>query len=99
MLAHLPPAGLEEFFREVGIPIATRTTPPPKLAIAKLSDEQEAAFTKKVVGLAPKYRIELLKRPSLASGEKQSPNKTERTAAQNRLEAKSDDGLTGMRDR
>jgi hypothetical protein len=40
----------------VGIPVATRTTPPPKL-----SDEQQAAFMKKVLELAPKYRTELSK--------------------------------------
>jgi hypothetical protein len=46
---------LEEFFNEVGIPVATRTTPPPPL------DEQaEAVFIAKVKTLAPKYRTELL---------------------------------------
>jgi quercetin dioxygenase-like cupin family protein len=50
------PAGQEELFREVGIPVATRITPPPKL-----SDEQQAAFMKKVLKLAPKYRTEILR--------------------------------------
>jgi hypothetical protein len=50
------PAGHEEFFKEIGTPVATRTTPPPKVDAA-----QEAAFMKKVIELAPKYRTELLK--------------------------------------
>src|SRR6202158_1084807 len=50
------PAGQEEFFKELGKPVATRTTPPPKLDAA-----QEAAFIKKAIELAPKYRTELLK--------------------------------------
>ena len=56
MLCICSPAGQEEFFREVGIPVATRTTPPPKL-----TGEQQASFMKKVMELAPKYRTELLK--------------------------------------
>jgi quercetin dioxygenase-like cupin family protein len=56
MLSICSPAGQEEFFREVGVPVATRTTPPPKLTNA-----QQAAFVKKVTELAPKYRTELLK--------------------------------------
>ena len=50
------PAGQDEFFREVGIPVANRTTPPPKP-----TGEQQASFMKKVMELAPKYRTELLK--------------------------------------
>lgn len=50
------PAGQEKFFMEVGVPVATRTTPPPKL-----SQSKEAAFIQKVIALAPKYRTELLK--------------------------------------
>jgi quercetin dioxygenase-like cupin family protein len=56
MLCICSPAGQEEFFKEVGIPVATRTTPPPKL-----SNGQQAAFMKKVLELAPKYRTELSK--------------------------------------
>src|ERR1700754_520758 len=41
MLCICSPAGQEEFFKELGIPVATRTTPPPKAERAK-----EAAFTK-----------------------------------------------------
>lgn len=49
------PAGQEYFFREVGVPVATRTTPPPKL-----DPKEQAAFIEKVKALAPKYRTELL---------------------------------------
>jgi quercetin dioxygenase-like cupin family protein len=55
MLALCSPAGLEEFFREVGVPVATRTTPPPPL-----DEAAQAAFVAKAKALAPKYRIELL---------------------------------------
>jgi len=50
------PAGLEEFFLAVGVPVAGRTTPPPKpdaKAIAALKEKSEK--------LAPKYRTEILK--------------------------------------
>ena len=56
LLCICSPAGQEEFFKEVGTPVATRTTPPPKL-----DDKEQAAFMKKVLALAPKYRTELLK--------------------------------------
>src|SRR5438552_17639362 len=56
MLCVCSPAGQEEFFKEVGTPVATRTTPPPKL-----DDAQQSAFMKKAMDLAPKYRTELLK--------------------------------------
>jgi hypothetical protein len=46
---------MEDFFREVGVPVATRTTPPPSLDPAAL-----AAFIAKAEALAPKYRTELL---------------------------------------
>jgi hypothetical protein len=55
LLCLCSPAGQEEFFREVGVPVATRTTPPPPL-----DREAEAAFAAKVKALAPKYRTELL---------------------------------------
>ena len=41
---------------EVGIPVATRTTLPPKL-----DEAQQTAFVKKVTAAAPKYRTEVLK--------------------------------------
>jgi quercetin dioxygenase-like cupin family protein len=55
MLCICSPAGQEEFFLEIGIPVATRTTPPPKL-----DEEAQGAFKKKAEALAPKYRTELL---------------------------------------
>jgi quercetin dioxygenase-like cupin family protein len=55
LLCLCSPAGQEEFFKEVGVPVATRTTPPPPL-----NEEAEAAFIAKVKALAPKYRTELL---------------------------------------
>jgi quercetin dioxygenase-like cupin family protein len=48
------PAGQEEFFAQVGVPVATRTTPPPKL-----DEADQAASMKKAEELAPKYRTEL----------------------------------------
>ena len=56
LLCICSPAGQEDFFREVGVPVATRTTPPPKLDEAGM-----AAFLKEAEELAPKYRTELLK--------------------------------------
>src|SRR5580698_10140585 len=55
LLCICSPAGQEEFFAEVGIPVATRTTLPPKL-----DEEAQLAFKKKAKALAPKYRTELL---------------------------------------
>jgi quercetin dioxygenase-like cupin family protein len=56
MLCICSPSGQEDFFLEVGVPVATRTTPPPKLDAAA-----EAEFRTKAVALAPKYRTELLR--------------------------------------
>ena len=50
------PAGQEKFFLEVGVPVATRTTAPPKL-----NATQMATFLEKAKALAPKYHSELLK--------------------------------------
>lgn len=55
MLCICSPAGQEEFFLEVGMAVATRTTPPPKLDEAAQSE-----FVAKAAALAPKYRTELL---------------------------------------
>jgi uncharacterized cupin superfamily protein len=55
LLCLCSPAGQEEFFKEVGVPVATRTTSPPPL-----DAQAEAAFVAKVKALAPKYRTELL---------------------------------------
>jgi quercetin dioxygenase-like cupin family protein len=56
MLCICFPAGQEKFFMEVGIRVATRTTPPPKL-----DEKEQAAFIEKVKALAPEYRTELLR--------------------------------------
>ncbi len=56
MLCICSPAGQEKFFVQVGVPVATRTTPPPKL-----DEKEQAAFIEKVKALAPQYRTELLR--------------------------------------
>jgi quercetin dioxygenase-like cupin family protein len=56
LLCTCSPAGQDEFCMEVGIPVATRTSPPPKL-----NETAEAEFRKKAEALAPKYRTELLR--------------------------------------
>jgi len=56
MLCVCSPAGQEDFFREVGVRVATRTTPPPKL-----DEAAQKAFIAKAVGLAGKYKTELLR--------------------------------------
>ena len=56
LLCLCAPAGQEEFFAQVGVPVETRTTPPPKPDKAA-----QAEFMKKAMALAPKYRTELLK--------------------------------------
>ena len=55
MLCLAAPAGLEEFFLEVGDPLESRTSPPPKLDKAQMEER-----IRKVTALAPKYRTELL---------------------------------------
>ncbi len=56
LLCICSPSGQEDFFQQVGIPVATRTTAPPKL-----DAEQQKHFVEKAKALAPKYRTELLK--------------------------------------
>ncbi len=56
MLCICSPAGQDKFFLEVGVPVATRTTPPPKLG-----EKEQADFIDRVKALAPSYRTELLK--------------------------------------
>lgn len=56
LLCLCAPAGQEDFFREVGVSVATRTTPPPPL-----DADAQAAFMAKAEELAPKYHTELLK--------------------------------------
>jgi mannose-6-phosphate isomerase-like protein (cupin superfamily) len=57
MLCICSPAGQENFFMQVGTPVATRTTPAPKPD--KAAQEKLVAQVKE---LAPKYRTELLER-------------------------------------
>ena len=59
LLCICSPAGQEEFFAEVGVPVATRTTPPPKLDAAA-----QAEFRAKAEALAP----EISDRGSAACG-------------------------------
>jgi quercetin dioxygenase-like cupin family protein len=54
LLCIFSPAGQEEFFMKVGIPVATRTTPSPKL-----DEAAEAEFRAKAEALAPDYRTGL----------------------------------------
>jgi quercetin dioxygenase-like cupin family protein len=56
LLCVCSPAGQDEFFMEVGVPVASRTATPPKL-----NADEQAAFMAKSEALAPKYRTELLK--------------------------------------
>jgi quercetin dioxygenase-like cupin family protein len=55
LLCLCSPPGLEEFFLEVGIPVATRTAASPEVDAGT-----QAAMMAKVLALAPKYRTELL---------------------------------------
>jgi quercetin dioxygenase-like cupin family protein len=55
LLCLCSPAGQEQFFKEVGVPVAHRTEAPPQL-----DEAATAAFIAKAVALAPKYRTELL---------------------------------------
>ena len=56
LLCICSPAGQEELFLEVGIPVADRTTPAPKPSPAA-----QAATMKKILALLPKYRTEMAK--------------------------------------
>jgi mannose-6-phosphate isomerase-like protein (cupin superfamily) len=56
MLCVCAPAGQEEFFTAVGVPVESRLAPPPKL-----SREEQAEKGKLAEELAPKYRTEMLK--------------------------------------
>jgi quercetin dioxygenase-like cupin family protein len=55
MICICSPSGNDEFFLEVGVPVATRTTPPPEL-----DEQQRIEFMERAKALAPKYRTELL---------------------------------------
>ncbi|HKN16447.1 MAG TPA: cupin domain-containing protein [Candidatus Sulfotelmatobacter sp.] len=56
LLCICSPAGQEEFFAKVGVPVASRTTAPPKL-----DEKAEAEFRAKAQALAPQYKTELLR--------------------------------------
>ena len=56
MLCMCTPAGQEEFFMAVGVPVASRDAAPPEL-----SREEQAAKGKLAEELAPRYRTEMLK--------------------------------------
>jgi quercetin dioxygenase-like cupin family protein len=55
MLCICAPAGQEEFFEQIGVPVATRTTAPPEL-----DEKGQAEFRAKAAALAAKYRTEFL---------------------------------------
>jgi quercetin dioxygenase-like cupin family protein len=55
LLCLCSPAGQEEFFKELGVPVAHRTEAPPTL-----DGPATSAFIAKAIELAPKYRTELL---------------------------------------
>jgi len=55
LLCICSPAGMDEFFAKVGVPVATRTTPP-----LALDQAQQAEFMQKALALASKYRTEFL---------------------------------------
>ena len=56
LLCICSPAGQENFFHQVGVTVATRTTAPPQL-----DKDQQQQSIEKAKALAPKYRTELLK--------------------------------------
>lgn len=58
LLCMCSPAGQDEFFEQVGVPVAHRTEAPPALDQAAQSE-----FIAKAVALAPHYRTELLLPP------------------------------------
>jgi quercetin dioxygenase-like cupin family protein len=58
LLCLCSPAGQEEFFMAVGVPVASRVSPPPKL-----DEAAQAALKAKAEGLAAQYRTEFLHPP------------------------------------
>ena len=56
MLCMCTPAGQEEFFMTVGIPVDSRTSPPPKP-----TPEEMAEKGRLIASLLPKYRTEMVK--------------------------------------
>ena len=57
MICICSPAGNDRFFKEVGVPVASRTAPPPAM-----DGRQMAEFIAKVRAIAPKYHTELLEK-------------------------------------
>jgi quercetin dioxygenase-like cupin family protein len=55
LLCVCSPSGQEEFFMAVGVPVASRTAPPPEF-----DEAAQAAFIAKAEALPPQYRTELL---------------------------------------
>ena len=55
MLCICSPAGQEEFFLQIGVPVESRTTPPPKL-----DQQAQDKLRAKIVELAPRFCTELL---------------------------------------
>jgi uncharacterized cupin superfamily protein len=58
LLCICSPAGQEEFFQAVAVPVSSRTTPPPPLDPAA-----GMAFKEKSESLVAKYKTEMLKHP------------------------------------
>ena len=58
LLCLCSPAGQEEYFMAVGVPVASRTAPPPKL-----DEASQAALKAKAEALASQYRTEFLHPP------------------------------------
>jgi quercetin dioxygenase-like cupin family protein len=56
LLCMCSPAGQEEFFMAVGVPVDSRTAPAPEL-----DEAAQAEFVAKAQELAPRYRTELLR--------------------------------------
>jgi quercetin dioxygenase-like cupin family protein len=58
LLCLCSPAGQDEYFMAVGVPVASRTSPPPKL-----DEAAQTALKAKAEALASKYRTEFLRPP------------------------------------
>jgi uncharacterized cupin superfamily protein len=56
MLCLCAPAGQEEFFVAIGVPVESRASPPPKLTQQEQAEKRSLAQA-----LAPSYRTEILK--------------------------------------
>jgi quercetin dioxygenase-like cupin family protein len=56
MLCICSPAGQEDFFMQIGVPVETSTTPPPKL-----SEADQKKLEAKMKELLPKFRTEMVK--------------------------------------